>query len=89
MADICWSEHGVTLMGELGTTITALVLGGETLRRNLYVHGRVRTKDKPRYLGEIAVAHALRTLRNWVKETSDCSPLIRGIALSVGDVDAK
>ena len=58
------------------------------MHRNLYVHRRVLTKDKPSYFEEIAVAHALRTLRDWTRETAESRPLTIRVTLSAGDVDA-
>ena len=79
---------GVAIIDRLGVTITIPILGGVTLRRHLYVHGRAITQDKPRYMEQTVVVHALRVLRDWLKETAENRQLVSGIAVSAGDIDA-
>ena len=51
-----------------GATACILNARGRIFRRALYGHGRVLGADTPIYLGEVAMLHAIRALRDWATE---------------------
>ena len=79
------ARTGVAIIDNIGITVTIIILGGEIMHRNLYVHGTMITEEKPRYLEEIAVVHAFRTLHDWILATEKERPLISDITVSAGE----
>ena len=80
---------GMVLDG-LGATCCVIIQDNRVVYRGLYIHGRVITKERPRYLEEVAILHSLRTLHDWFAQTQMGqeefeTPTIRaGDAKSVG-----
>ena len=57
------------MLNGLGATSCVVIQDNRVVYRGLYIHGRVITIERPRYLEEVAILHSLRTLHDWFAQT--------------------
>ena len=76
---------GVIMIGEIGVTVCIITRDFEILSRTLYVHGRVITLDKPLFMEEAAVVHAIRSLHDWALVNKTAHEQTESIRIHAGD----
>lgn len=75
-------------MDGIGATISIVIYKNRVAHRNLYIHGKVITREKPRYLEEVAVVHALRTLHDWLAASPIQQKDLDSMTIHAGDYKA-
>ena len=79
---------GGMVIDGLGATSCVVTQDNRVVYRGLYVHGRVITKDRPRYLEEVAILHSLRTLHDWFAQTHMTQEEFEPPTIRAGDAKA-
>ena len=74
----------VALQDKAALAICVSKKGGLPIYRSVIVHGTVATLETPDYLEEMAAAHAIRVVREWVQEAGVGRPRLAPPVVSVG-----
>ena len=75
---------GMAIMGDIGATACIIKMDSITVHRGLHVHGTVISKDRPAYLEEVVLVHALRTLHDWLLKTNQSQENLQSMTLKAG-----
>ena len=79
---------GGTVLDGMGATSCVVIQDNRIVYRGLYIHGRVITQERPRYLEEVAVLHSLRTLHDWFAQTQMEQEEFESPVIRAGDAKA-
>ena len=72
------------MLDKIGITVCIIVVGNNIEHRNLFIHGRALTQERPEYLDEVTVVHAMRTLKEWWSAKESVRHQHNGITLRAG-----